>query len=87
MIYSVPYSTETRPLPHNHLVGLVVKVSALRATDLSSIPTFPVDVFLGQVIPVTSKLGLQWLPCKAPGGIASALGLTGLVSVYCDWVR
>ena len=37
----------------------------------------------------------QWLknwhssgyPAKAPGVIGSALGLVGLVSVYCDWVR
>ena len=30
---------------------------------------------------------LQWLPCQAPGVMGSALGLVGLVSVYCDWVR
>ena len=40
----------------------------------------------GQVIPVTSKLALQWLPCQAPGVIGSVLGLVGPVSVYCDWV-
>ena len=39
------------------------------------------------VIPVTSKLALQWLPCQAPGVIGSAQGLVGPVSVYCDWVR
>ena len=43
--------------------------------------------FRGRVIPVTSKLALQWLPCQAPGVIGSALGLVGPVSVYCDWVR
>ena len=43
--------------------------------------------FLGRVIPVTSKLALQWLPCQAPGVIGSALGLVSSVSVYCDWVR
>ena len=43
--------------------------------------------FRGRVIPVTSKLALQWLPCQAPGVIGSALGLVGTVSVYCDWVR
>ena len=36
---------------------------------------------------MTSKLALQWLPCQAPGIIGSALGLAGLVSVYCNWVR
>ena len=36
---------------------------------------------------MTSKLALQWLSCQAPGGIGSVLGLVGLVSVYCDWVR
>ena len=43
--------------------------------------------FRGRVIPVTSKLALQWLPCQAPGVTGSALGLVGPVSVYCDWVR
>ena len=38
----------------------------------------------GRVIPVISKLALQWLPCQAPGIIGSALGLVGPVSVYCD---
>ena len=33
------------------------------------------------------KLTLQWLPCQAPGVIGSVLGLVGLASVYCDWVR
>ena len=40
--------------------------------------------FRGRVIPVTSKLALQWLPCQAPGVIRSMLGLVGPVSVYCD---
>ena len=41
----------------------------------------------GRVIPVTSKLALQWLPCQAPGVIGSVLGLVGAASVYCGWVR
>ena len=45
------------------------------------------DFFGGRVIPVTSKLALQRLPCQAPGIIGSTLGLVGPVSVYCDWVR
>ena len=32
-------------------------------------------------------MGLQWLPCQVPLIIGSVLGLTGSVSVYCDWVR
>ena len=43
--------------------------------------------FPGQVIPVISKVSLQWLPCQAPGVIGSALGLVGSVSVYRAWVR
>ena len=39
----------------------------------------------GQVIPVTSKLALQWLSFQAPGDVGSALELVGPVSVYCDW--
>ena len=45
-----------------------------------------VGIFLGLVIPLTSKLALQWLPCRVPGIIGSVLRLVGLVSVYCDWV-
>ena len=43
--------------------------------------------FSGRVIPWTRTLVLQWLPCQASGNTGSALGLVGLVSVYCDWVR
>ena len=34
----------------------------------------------------TSHLKLALL-CQAPGVIGSVLGLVGLVSEYCDWVR
>ena len=43
--------------------------------------------FLVHVVPVTSKLVLQWLPCQEPGHIGSAMGLVDPVSVHCDWVR
>ena len=43
--------------------------------------------FPGQVIPVTQKLALQWLPCQASGVIGSALGLVGPLSVYCEWPK
>ena len=53
---------------------------------MSSVPFFAVDLFPGRVIPVTSKLVHHWLPSWASGVLASALGLVGPVSVYCDWV-
>ena len=43
--------------------------------------------FQGRVIPVTSKLALQWLTCQAPGVIGLVPGLVGPVSIYCDLVR
>ena len=45
------------------------------------IPLAP-GFFRGRVIPVTLKLARQWLPCQAPGGIGSVLGLVGPVSVW-----
>ena len=66
-------------LPCDRLVGLVVKASTSRAEDSACAGLVP-----GRVIPVTSKLALQWLPCQAPGVIRSVLGLVGPVSVYCD---
>ena len=70
----------------DRLVGLVVKASTSRAEDSEFESRLRRD-FFGVVIPVTSKLALQWLPRQAPGVIGSALGLVGPVSVYCDWVR
>ena len=69
------------------LVGLVVKASASRAEDPGFESRLRRNFFRGRVIPVTSKLALQWLPCQTPGVIRSALGLVGPASVYCDWVR
>ena len=54
--------------------------------DLGSVPALPV-AFQGRFTSVTSKLALQCLTCQAPGVVGSALGLVGLVSVYCVWVR
>ena len=45
----------------NLLVGLVVKASASRAED-PGFETACAEIFPGRVIPVTSKLALQWLP-------------------------
>ena len=51
------------------------------------IPDFSVGSFEGRVIPVTSRLTLQWLHCRAPSVVGLALELVGPVSVYCDQVR
>ena len=86
---------------HLHLLGLVSpwfslfrpprwhsgKTSASRAEDPRFESCLRQDFFWGQVIPVTQKLALQWLPCQTPGVIGSAPGLVSPVSVYCDWVR
>ena len=69
------------------LVGIVVKAFSSREEDPGFESSLRRDSFRGRVIPVTSKLALQWLPCQAPGVKGSALGLVGPVSVYCDWVR
>ena len=79
------------PLQHffynsDRLVGLVVRCPPRERKIPVRIPFAP-GFFRGRVIPVTSKLALQWLPCMAPGVIGSALGLIGPVSVNCDWVR
>ena len=72
--------------PH-HLVGPVVIASASTAAGLGSIPAFGVDLFLGQVIPMTENLMIQWLTCQAPCLMGSALGQVEPMSVYCQWVR
>ena len=74
-------------VPADRLVGLVVKASASRAKGPGFESRLRRDFVGVEVIPVTKKLALQWLPCQAPGVIGSALGLVGPVSVYCDWVR
>ena len=61
------------------LVGLVER--KIRGSNPACDGIFP-----DRIIPVTSKLALQWLPCQAPGIIGSALGLVGPVSVYCGCV-
>ena len=41
------------------------------------IPAFSMGILWGRVIPETSKLGFQWLPCKVSGIVGSALGPAG----------
>ena len=81
LVVKVPSSTADR------LVGLVVRRPPRERKIPGSNPACAGIFFLGPVIPVTSKLALQWLPCQAPGVIGLALGLVGPVSIYCDWVR
>ena len=73
-------------LPCDRIVGLVVRCPPRERKIPGSNPACA-RIFRSRIIPVTSKLALQWLPCQAPGIIGSALGLVGPVSVYCDWVR
>ena len=75
VLYISPFS--------DRLVGLVVKVLASRAEDPGFKSSLRQDFFPSRVISVTSKLALQRLPCQTPGGIGSAPGLVGPVSVYC----
>ena len=70
----------------NRLVDLVFK-QKIRCVNPAGDRIFP-----GRVMPVTSELALQWLPCQAPGVVVSALGLVGPVSVYWlgeveSWIR
>ena len=59
----------------NRLAGQVVKASAPKAVDPSSIPTVGVDIFPSGVMPVTVTLALHWLACRPPAVLGSALGL------------
>ena len=71
----------------DRLVGQVDKASASRPED----PGFESHLqrdFTGSSHTSDFKIGTPVaVPCQAPGGIGSALGLVGPVSVYCDWVR
>ena len=66
----------------DRLVGLVVKVSASTAEDPGFESRLRRAFFGVEVIPVTSKLELQWLPCQEPCVIGSVLGLVCPLSVY-----
>ena len=72
--------------PLDRLVGLVVKVSASRAEYPGFESCWRRD-FSGSSHTCDLNIAGPWLPCQAPGVIGSVLGLVGLVSVYCDWVR
>ena len=71
------------PPPSHRPVGLVVKASSLRVSDLGSIPPFNGDLFPGRH---TTDLKLHTSLATLPGYRVSA-GLVGPVSVYCDRVK
>ena len=68
----------------HRLVGLVVKASTSRAADPRFDDLFSLGIFLGQVIIVTLP-GAWGYEVGVEGG--SAPGMTGAVSVYCDWMK
>ena len=74
-------ATPVREVPH-WPSGLGVCLRSRRSQVW--IPLAP-GFFQGQVIPVTSKLALQWLPCQATGIIGSTLGLVS-PSVSILWL-
>ena len=69
------------------LVGQVVKASASRAEDPGFESRLRRDFFGVESYQWLKNWHSSGYPAKAPGVIGSALGLVGLVSVYCDWVR
>ena len=68
------------------LVGLMVKAFDSRAED-PGFESHLLQDFSSLSHTSDLKMGIQWLPCQVPGVTGSALGLVGLVSIYCDWVR
>ena len=83
-IFVLPFRNELNFIAY---FGLMVKASASRGAELGSVPTVALDLCPGRVMPVTSKLVIQRLPCQASGDTGSALGVVGPVSVFCDRVR
>ena len=64
----------------------MVKASASRVED----PGFQSclrGIFSRSSITSDLKIGTPVTTLQGPGVIGSVLGLVGLVSVYCDWVR
>ena len=51
----------------DRLVGLVVKASRLESGRSRVRTPLAPRFFRGQIMLVTSKLAVQWLPCQAPG--------------------
>ena len=78
------YLSLSLSLSLDHLGGLVVKTSALRAEDPGFASRLRRD-FSGWSHTSDLKIGTQ-VATRAPFVIGSALGLVGPVSVYRDWM-
>ena len=73
-------SIQQYPNHEDRLVGLVVKVSTSKPED----PEIDSRLWRGDFfVFFFGSSYTSGLPCV----IGSAMGLVGLVSVYCDWVR
>ena len=64
--------------------GLLVKASASRAESPGFDSRLRRDFSGSSNTSDLKKMTLLWLSCQTPCVIGSALGLIGLVSVYCD---
>ena len=73
------------PRVSDRLVGQVVKASASRADDPGLDSRLRPEDFSGSSHTNDWKIGTPVATLASV--IGSALGLVGLVSVYCDWVR
>ena len=70
----------------DRLGGQVVKASASRAAHSGFYSRLCCGDFSGSSHTSDLKIGasLQWIPYQTRDVIVSALGLKGLVSIYCD---
>ena len=71
----------------HRLVGLVVRASASRAEDLGFKSRLRRDFSGVKSYQLLIIIGTPVATLQAPCVIGSVLGLVGLVSVCCDWVR
>ena len=75
------------PSLSNRLVGLVVRVFAMRMEGLGFGSCLNHGDFSGSGHTNDLEIGTPVATCQAPGVIGSVLGLVGPVSLYCDCVR
>ena len=87
-VFALTHNTQdqtTLPVA-NRLTGLVIKVSVLRAEDPGFKSCLHRDFFRVESYQWLENWHSMGYPARR-GVIGSSLGLVGLVSVYCDWVR